>query len=84
VDPHPRQVAAIADVLRREVAHRGLSVVIAARECKEIVRRRARSAPAGMERAEPAPAAAAETPRHPVFVDEWSLPADAVETGVGT
>jgi len=66
VDPHPRRVIGNAEILRREIAHHGLSVVIASRECKEIVRRRA-----------PAPAAAAERPLRREVVDEWSIPADA-------
>jgi indolepyruvate ferredoxin oxidoreductase alpha subunit len=62
VDPHPRRLAANVETLRTAIAHPGLSVVIATRECKEIVRRRAR-----------AEAAAAARPRREV-VDEWALP----------
>jgi indolepyruvate ferredoxin oxidoreductase alpha subunit len=36
VDPHPRRVAANAEVIRREIEHHGLSVVIARRACKQI------------------------------------------------
>jgi indolepyruvate ferredoxin oxidoreductase alpha subunit len=43
VDPHPRKVAANADVIRREIDHPGLSVVIARRECKVAAKRRARA-----------------------------------------
>lgn len=39
VDAHPRKVDAMAEVLRREVGHRGLSVVIARRECIEHARK---------------------------------------------
>lgn len=39
VDAHPRKVDEMADVLRREVSHRGLSVVIARRECIEHARK---------------------------------------------
>jgi indolepyruvate ferredoxin oxidoreductase alpha subunit len=77
VDPHPRRVAANAEVLRRAIAHRGLSVVIAARECKEIVRRRARAP--GAAAAEPPPEPREELPRRRELVDEWSLPAEALE-----
>jgi indolepyruvate ferredoxin oxidoreductase alpha subunit len=73
VDPHPRRVAANAEVLRREIAHRGLSVVIAARECKEIVRRRSR----GDSSAAETPAPAEDTPGPREIVDEWSIPTDA-------
>jgi indolepyruvate ferredoxin oxidoreductase alpha subunit len=41
VDAHPRHVQANAEVLRREMDHRGVSVVIARRECKVVVKRRA-------------------------------------------
>ena len=44
VDAHPRQVKKTAELLRREIAYEGLSVVIAARECKEVVLRKARAA----------------------------------------
>jgi len=78
VDPHPRRVAANADVLRREIAHRGLSVVIAARECKEITRRKSRAA--GVEASpEGSPAQGAERPRPCEVVDEWSMPAEVEE-----
>jgi indolepyruvate ferredoxin oxidoreductase alpha subunit len=50
VEAHPRRVKQNAELLRRECAHRGLSVVIASWPCKEIVRRHARQA-----RPEPAP-----------------------------
>jgi TPP-dependent indolepyruvate ferredoxin oxidoreductase alpha subunit len=36
----PRQVAANAELLRHEMEHRGLSVVIAVRECLETARRK--------------------------------------------
>ncbi len=39
VDAHPRKLDEMADVLRREVGHRGLSVVIARRECIEHARK---------------------------------------------
>ncbi|OGF16883.1 MAG: indolepyruvate ferredoxin oxidoreductase [Candidatus Eisenbacteria bacterium RBG_16_71_46] len=51
VDAHPRRVSQNAAILRREIEHRGLSVVIARRECKEVTRRKARAA-GGSERAE--------------------------------
>lgn len=41
VDAHPRHVLRNAEVLRREMDHRGVSVVIARRECKVVVKRRA-------------------------------------------
>ncbi len=40
VEALPRQVAANAELLRREMEHRGLSVVIAVRECLETARRK--------------------------------------------
>jgi indolepyruvate ferredoxin oxidoreductase alpha subunit len=36
---HPKRVDELADILRREVEHSGLSVVVAARECLEAVRK---------------------------------------------
>jgi indolepyruvate ferredoxin oxidoreductase alpha subunit len=51
-EPHPRRVAEHAALLRRELEHRGLSVVIASKECKEMARKRARPAPA-VEAAKP-------------------------------
>jgi indolepyruvate ferredoxin oxidoreductase alpha subunit len=36
VDAHPRRVQGNADLLRREIEHHGLSVVIARRACKQI------------------------------------------------
>jgi len=46
VDAHPRRVDANAELLRREIEHRGLSVVIAMRECKVAAKRRNRAAAA--------------------------------------
>jgi indolepyruvate ferredoxin oxidoreductase alpha subunit len=46
LDAHPRKVKANAEVLRREIAHQGLSVVIGVRECKEIAKKRSRIAEA--------------------------------------
>ena len=40
VEVMPRKVPQIAELLRGELAHRGLSVVIAVRECLETARRR--------------------------------------------
>jgi len=54
VDAHPRRVDDNAAILRREFEHRGLSVVIARRECKVAAKRRARAgaaAPLPCERA---------------------------------
>ena len=42
VDAHPRRVAQNAELLRREMEHRGVSVVIAQRECKVVAQRRTR------------------------------------------
>jgi indolepyruvate ferredoxin oxidoreductase alpha subunit len=42
VDAHPRRVKQNAELLRREMEHHGLSVVIARRECKVVAKRRAR------------------------------------------
>jgi indolepyruvate ferredoxin oxidoreductase alpha subunit len=41
VDAHPRKVKQNAGLLRREMDHRGVSVVIARRECKVVAKRRA-------------------------------------------
>jgi indolepyruvate ferredoxin oxidoreductase alpha subunit len=40
VEAHPRNVGAMTALLRREIEHRGVSVVIAARECLEKARKR--------------------------------------------
>jgi indolepyruvate ferredoxin oxidoreductase alpha subunit len=39
VDAHPRRTAENTEILRREVHHRGLSVIIAVRECIETAKR---------------------------------------------
>jgi indolepyruvate ferredoxin oxidoreductase alpha subunit len=39
VEAHPRRMAENTDILRREVSHRGLSVVIGVRECIETAKR---------------------------------------------
>lgn len=44
VEAHPRKTDEIAEVLRREIAHHGLSVVIARRECIESAKKRKRAA----------------------------------------
>jgi indolepyruvate ferredoxin oxidoreductase alpha subunit len=77
IDPHPRRVKANAEVLRREIAHPGLSVVIAARECKEIVRRRARAPAAEAGAPAPVPADGARAGPPSEIVDEWAVPAGA-------
>jgi indolepyruvate ferredoxin oxidoreductase alpha subunit len=46
VDAHPRKVHENAEVLRKAIDHRGLSVVIARRECKVAAKRRQRAAAA--------------------------------------
>ncbi len=46
VDAHPRKVHENAEVIRKAVEHRGLSVVIARRECKVAAKRRQRAAAA--------------------------------------
>ena len=46
LDAYPRKVAANAEVLRQEVQHEGLSVVIMVRECAETARRKSRAAAA--------------------------------------
>jgi indolepyruvate ferredoxin oxidoreductase, alpha subunit len=74
IDPHPRRVRLNAEVLRREIAHPGLSVVIATRECKEVARHKSR-APAE-DASAPEAAAAHRGPRAPrEAVDEWEMPA---------
>jgi indolepyruvate ferredoxin oxidoreductase alpha subunit len=40
VQSHPKKVAEIAEILREELNHRGLSVVITSRECLEAARKR--------------------------------------------
>jgi indolepyruvate ferredoxin oxidoreductase alpha subunit len=52
VDAHPRRVPENAEVIRREIEHHGLSVVVARRACKQIA-----------ARVEPAAPAAAAAPR---------------------
>jgi indolepyruvate ferredoxin oxidoreductase alpha subunit len=42
VEPHPRKVRENAVVLRQEIDHKGLSVIIASKECKEILKKRSR------------------------------------------
>jgi indolepyruvate ferredoxin oxidoreductase alpha subunit len=39
VEAHPRRMAENTEILRREVNHRGLSVVIGVRECIETAKR---------------------------------------------
>jgi indolepyruvate ferredoxin oxidoreductase alpha subunit len=46
VEATPRKVPELAALLRREIDHRGLSVVITVRECLETARRKARQAAA--------------------------------------
>ena len=46
VDAHPRKVEANAAVLKQAIEHKGLSVVIARRECKVAAKRRQRAAAA--------------------------------------
>jgi indolepyruvate ferredoxin oxidoreductase, alpha subunit len=46
VDAHPRKVHENAEVLKKAIAHPGLSVVIARRECKVAAKRRQRAAAA--------------------------------------
>ena len=43
VDAHPRKVQENTGILRREIAHRGLSVIIGVRECLETARRKKRT-----------------------------------------
>jgi indolepyruvate ferredoxin oxidoreductase alpha subunit len=45
VEAHPKKVLAMAELLRREIAYHGLSVVIARRECLETARRGKRGTP---------------------------------------
>jgi indolepyruvate ferredoxin oxidoreductase alpha subunit len=51
VDAHPRRMAENTAILRREVEHRGLSVIIGVRECIETAKRgkQERSAVAAQE-----------------------------------
>ena len=79
VDAHPRRVAANAELLRREIAHPGLSVVIAVRECKEVARRRNR------ERARAATAATSDAPGPVTSNAPGECPAilDEISSGVG-
>jgi indolepyruvate ferredoxin oxidoreductase, alpha subunit len=81
IDPHPRRVGVNAEVLRREIAHPGLSVVIAVRECKEVARRGARAPAAGAEAPRPAQddAAHAMAGNAREAVDEWALPGSVGE-----
>ncbi|MFI5370252.1 MAG: thiamine pyrophosphate-dependent enzyme [Candidatus Eisenbacteria bacterium] len=75
VDAHPRRVESNAALLRREIAHPGLSVVIAVRECKETARRHQRErARAAAEAAATAgaPVSAIATEEPPAILDEIS------------
>jgi indolepyruvate ferredoxin oxidoreductase alpha subunit len=45
VQAHPRQVDVIADLLRREIDHHGLSVVIGVRECLETAKTKKQKTP---------------------------------------
>ena len=49
LDAHPRKVAKNAEVLRHEIEHRGLSVVVARRACKMVVKRSGEEPGAGKE-----------------------------------
>jgi indolepyruvate ferredoxin oxidoreductase alpha subunit len=42
---HPRQVDVIADVMRKELDHRGLSVIVGVRECLETAKTKKQKAP---------------------------------------
>jgi indolepyruvate ferredoxin oxidoreductase alpha subunit len=44
LEAHPKKVDAMAAVLRRELEHQGLSVIIAARECVEVAKTRKKAA----------------------------------------
>ncbi|GMV05306.1 MAG: indolepyruvate oxidoreductase subunit IorA [Gemmatimonadota bacterium] len=44
VPTHPKRVPELAELIRREVEHRGLSVIITVRECLESARKRKREA----------------------------------------
>jgi indolepyruvate ferredoxin oxidoreductase, alpha subunit len=44
IDPSPSQAARNAELFRREIAHRGVSVVIARRECLEAIKAKKKSA----------------------------------------
>jgi indolepyruvate ferredoxin oxidoreductase alpha subunit len=59
LDPLPRRVAGNAEVIRREIEHKGLSVVVARRACKQIA---ARVGAAPTAAADEAPPAGAEAP----------------------
>ncbi len=49
VQAHPRQVDAIADLIRRELEHRGLSVVIGVRECLETAKTKKQKIPEAVQ-----------------------------------
>lgn len=59
LDPHPRRVQENAEVIRREIEHHGLSVVVARRACKQIASRAETAAPAGARAPREEPAAGA-------------------------
>lgn len=75
VDAHPRRVEGNAVLLRREIEHHGLSVVIARRACKQIAARLEQPGPA-VERAAPAVERAAPAPA-PVKAKERREPVGA-------
>jgi TPP-dependent indolepyruvate ferredoxin oxidoreductase alpha subunit len=40
MESHPRKVAELSETIRKEIEHKGLSVVILHRECVEAARKR--------------------------------------------
>ena len=54
LEAHPRHMAGNTEILRREVNHRGLSVIIAVRECIETVKRSRQDKTAAAALGEPA------------------------------
>jgi indolepyruvate ferredoxin oxidoreductase alpha subunit len=46
LDTHPKKVDRNAEIIRREIDHRGLSVIVTVRECIETARDRKRARPA--------------------------------------
>lgn len=59
IDPHPRRVAANAEVMRHAMEHRGLSVIIARRACKQIAAGVEAPAGVGSSRPDAGPSAGA-------------------------
>jgi indolepyruvate ferredoxin oxidoreductase alpha subunit len=62
IDAHPKRVKHNTDVLRRELEHHGLSVVIAVNECVQTAKRKSREAALGSASPQAVPAVPGQAP----------------------